>query len=460
MKPSLPRGLGLGALTACWLVLSAFVLLLTPPAGRGRDPRLLPDPARAVWDRLGGKANSLLRRHEPDSPREEIRQAALRMGVVDWHQAGRRGKGVKVAVLDSGFMGYREAKGEVLPAGLKVKSFRKDGRLDARDSQHGVLCGEVIHHLAPDAEILFANWEPERPESFLDAVRWARDEGARVVSCSIIMPTWSDGEGNGPAHKALAKLLGDGGRRDSALFFASAGNTALRHYAGPFAPGKDGWHQWAVGRKDNGVRPLSGDRVSVELCGTGAACYELVVRDAVADRELDRVRTTAADGTFSAAVRFAPRDNGRYLVRLRQISPDPNKGAGRFHLTVLGGKLDHANRAGSIPFPGDGREVVAVSATDAKGRRQSYSSCGPNGGGPKPDLCAVVPIASVLRPTQPFGGTSAAAPQAAALAALLLAADPKLTADEAREALAKAATAVAKGHCQETGHGLLTLPRR
>src|SRR4029078_4500609 len=96
-----------------------------------------------------------------------------------WHGAGHRGEGVKVAVLDTGFRGYRNALGQVLPAQVRVRSCRKDGRLEARDSQHGVLCAEVIHHLAPEAELLFANWEPETPTAFLDAVRWARGAGAR-----------------------------------------------------------------------------------------------------------------------------------------------------------------------------------------------------------------------------------------------------------------------------------------
>lgn len=465
MKSKLPRGLGLTAFTFVWLGLTAWVLLAVPRDSLGRTARgsqaaQEPAPSRTFWDLLGDRASALLHRHEGDAPREEIRQAAARMGVADYHKAGHRGKGVKIAILDSGFKGYRDALGKVLPADVTVKSFRKDGRLEARDSQHGILCAEVIHHLAPDAELLFANWEPEQPEHFLEAVRWARKQGAQIISCSIIMPTWSDGEGRGPTHQQLSQLLGDGSKNTHGTFFASAGNTAMRHYGGSFTPGKDGWHQWASGRKDNTIRPMAGDRVSVELTGPGEACYEMVVRDVTDDREVERVQTTSSGGVFTAAVRFAPGQDHRYLVRLRQVRAGANKDAGRFHLTVLGGKLAHSSKAGSIPFPGDGREVVAVSAIDAKGRRQSYSSCGPNGPGPKPDLCAVVPFASVWRPEQGFSGTSAAAPQAAALAALVWSRDPALSAGEVRQALLKAAapTPTTKGHCCETGHGAIALP--
>src|SRR5206468_7292027 len=132
------------------------------------------------------------------------------LGVDGWLAAGASGRGIKVAVLDSGLRGYKDQLGKALPAKVTARSFRKDGDLEARKSQHGVLCGEVIHALAPEAELLFANWEPSNPQKFLEAVRWAVREGAQVISCSIIMPTWSDGEGGGPIHAELEHLLGDG----------------------------------------------------------------------------------------------------------------------------------------------------------------------------------------------------------------------------------------------------------
>jgi subtilisin family serine protease len=129
--------------------------------------------------------------------------------------------------------------------------------------------------------------------------------------------------------------------------------------------------------------------------------------------------------------------------------------AGRFHLTVLGGKLGHVVKADSIPFPGDGDEVCAVTAVTAGLARQSYSSVG---GGSKPDLCAVVPFPSRMRPGQPFSGTSAAAPQAAAAAALIWAREPTLTAAQVRERLRSAARKAKTGHDAETGYGAVRLP--
>src|SRR5205823_14091486 len=116
-----------------------------------------------------------------------------RLGVDRWHAAGVRGRGVKVAIIDSGLRGYRAFLGSALPRTVLARGFRADGDLEARDSQHGILCGEVIHAPAPDAELLFTTWEPDQPETFVRAVAWAKQQGARVLSCSVIMPCWSDG---------------------------------------------------------------------------------------------------------------------------------------------------------------------------------------------------------------------------------------------------------------------------
>src|SRR5437763_1458207 len=82
------------------------------------------------------------------------------------------------------------------------------------------------------------------------AVRWARQEGARVISCSVIMPSWSDGQGGGAMHRALTALLGSGTSAADLLCFASAGNTTERHWAGHFHDRGDGWHCWQAQQID------------------------------------------------------------------------------------------------------------------------------------------------------------------------------------------------------------------
>lgn len=388
-----------------------------------------------------------------EAPGVERKLHLANLNLDDWQRKNVRGQGVKVAILDSGFRDYRQFLGNGLPRNVRTKSFRNDRNLEARDSQHGILCGEVIHAIAPDAEILLANWEPDSPQAFLDAVRWARNQGATIMSCSLIMPSWSDGEGGGDVHRGLAPLL------DGVLFFASAGNTAQRHWCGLFSPNDAGWHQWRDDAVANLVTPAGKERVAVELYGPTQSSFELSVCDGASGHVIGRA-VLETDGTRQAGravVRFEPNVDATYQVKVRCLEA-PNSKWEAFHLVILGGSLEHATSRGSIPFPGDGAGVLAVGATDAKNQRMIYSSCGPNSRLPKPDFMATVPFPSQCRRT-PFGGTSAAAPQAAGLAAVLWSSVPDCSARQLTQTLRQSAIDLGTpGHDHETGYGLIRLP--
>jgi subtilisin family serine protease len=306
--------------------------------------------------------------------------------------------------------------------------------------------------------LLLANWEPEHPDQFLEAVRWACEEGARILSCSVIMPTWSDCEGHGRVHEELAHILGTGERDRDVLFFASAGNTAQRHWSGKFAEDGSGYHVWkradGVAHTDNPIAPWGSERVSVELCCPSGAGYEVIVWDATTSERVGGMRSVDARGGGHAVVGFLPESGHDYRVRVRRL----RGGSGGFHLVVLGGGLRYARSPGSIPFPGDGPEVLAVGAVDPAGRRLSYSSCGPRHGATKPDFVAAVPFPSGWRP-RPFAGTSAAAPQGAALAALIWSRHPDWSARHVGNALKDSARPCSpESAAWETGHGMIRLP--
>ncbi len=199
---------------------------------------------------------------------EQLRHKRLtQLGADRWHAAGFRGQGVKIAVLDTGWQGYRDHLGKDLPAIVQARSFRTDGNMETKD-QHGILCAEVIHAIAPDAELLFADWDIERPETYLAAVRWARQQGARVANCSIVMPNWSNGEGKGDVHDQLSELLGTGVAPGDLLCFASAGNTTERHWVGTFHDAGGGMGgglsppppPWLATTSGNRVRRITGSR--------------------------------------------------------------------------------------------------------------------------------------------------------------------------------------------------------
>jgi subtilisin family serine protease len=416
---------------------------------------------KAVWPRDTGTAASF-EEATPDCgpfipdpfPARRRAQHLAQLGVDRWHAAGYRGRGMKIAVLDSGFRGYRAQLGKALPTRVQCRSFRRDGNLEAKDSQHGILCGEVLHALAPEADLLFANWEADRPDQCLEAARWARRQGAQILSCSVIMPSWSDGEGGGDFHRTLAEILGRGDKQGDVLCFASAGNTAQRHWCGAYHAGSDGCHEWLPGQTSNLLIPWGREPVSVELYGRQAGHFAIHVENGATGLEVPH---RAGDREVSAqrvVVRFQPEAHTPYRLQVGHRGGP----AEQFHLVVLGGGLSYATAAGSIACPADGAEVIAVGAVAADGQRFPYSSCGPNSQAPKPDLVAPVPFPSLWR-ARPFAGTSAAAPQAAGLAALCWSRHADWTANQVRAALRSSARDLGPpGHDCETGYGMIGLP--
>src|SRR5208282_911361 len=127
--------------------------------------------------------------------------------------------------------------------------------------------------------------------------------------------------------------------------------------------------------------------------------YQLYVYDAATGAEVGKSKGVCGPTRCCAVVRFDPLAGHTYRCRV-ESTQGPAK---PFHLVALGGDLQHATAGGSVAFPADGPEVIAVGAVDDVGKRAPYSSCGPNSACPKPDLVAPVPFPSILR-GRPFTG--------------------------------------------------------
>src|SRR5262249_17973009 len=188
-------------------------------------------------------------------------------------------------------------------------------------------------------------------DEFLAAVRWAREQGARVISCSVVMPSCSDGEGGGTVHHDLDALLGPGTGTHDLLCFASAGNTIDRHWSGPFHAALDGFHLWEAGKEDNPLTPWSNELVSVHLYGKPGAGYELSVLEAASDREVVKSRSDDhLTDRVAAVVRFQPEQGHTYRVRVRQTHGP----AGLFHITSMFASVQYRTPGASVCFPADG----------------------------------------------------------------------------------------------------------
>jgi subtilisin family serine protease len=110
------------------------------------------------------------------------------------------------------------------------------------------------------------------------------------------------------------------------------------------------------------------------------------------------------------------------------------------------------NNGSSVAYPARHADVVAVASTDRDDAVSSFSNAGP-------EVALAAPGEDLLMTTLGGGwdtssGTSFAAPQVAALAALVFSVDPSLTPDEVATLLEDTARDVgASGFDQSTGHG-------
>ena len=273
------------------------------------------------------------------------------------------------------------------------------------------------------------------------------------------MPSWSDGEGGGEVHRQLHEMLGGGQAAEDVLCFASAGNIAERHWGGKVAANAEGWHRWQGEVIENALTPWGGDRVAVEFYGPLQSSYEIFVFH----RNGTLVGKSAShqDATkrcSRAAVRFEPAPDAAYRVFVRCLKKWPETRNDAFHLVVLGGSLRFATNHGSISFPGDERlgnggrcggraqetPVVQFLRTEFE-----FAQAGLRGDG------------AVSKPVRrrSFAGTSAAAPQAAGLAALVWSRHPDRTPSQIVQAMRSAAIDLGRpGHDHDTGYGLIRLP--
>lgn len=355
-----------------------------------------------------------------------------------WQAAGFSGKGIKIGVIDIGFDRYRELLGTDLPANVTARSFTADTEIDQTGSVHGTACAEIIHDIAPDAELFFTIYDTQAERRL--AVDWLMAQGVDIISHSRSgMYGPMDGTGE------FARMVEQKVMSQGVLWVNAAGNYAERHYRGTFTDEDgDGFHEFAPGEKFLPFSPSYGDNTVIFLnwdaWETGDQDYDLYVYDRNS-REVVRSYNTQSGRGSSAAewIDYKFPDSGPYYIAFyaRRVTRP-----GVFDLYIHPDKLDaYATADHSIGTPSDAPNVLAVGAvfwsTDVL---EKYSSQGPsNDGRIKPDLSAPAGVSSAAY-GKSFSGTSAAAPHVAGAAALVWEAFPSWTMQQVSQFLKERAT--------------------
>lgn len=402
---------------------------------------------------------------------------------------GINGSGVKIGVLSDGVINLRVSQSRgALPAVTVLNG-------QAGEGDEGTAMLEIIHALAPGAQLFFAT-AFESVAGFATNIRALRQAGCHIIVDDVFYVTESvfqDGQvggivsstGGGLIAQAVNDVTASG-----AMFFSSAGNS------GNLLKGTSG--VWEGDFKDGGgtFAPLPIDAGRIHDFGNNQLSNQLTVSTpfpvilqwsdplgaAVNDYDLYVVNSTGTqllaasvdvqDGTQDPFEIVLPQAAGRRIVIARYSGED------RFlHLNTNRGRLAVATD-GQLHGHASGAEALAVAATPAffaigpapnptgpfpgffssSSRVQLFTSDGPRrlffraDGSPftpgnvlasggvlrqKPEITAAdgVSVTGVgFFPTL-FFGTSAAAPHAAAIAAILKSGNPSLTPSQIRQAM-------------------------
>jgi len=372
---------------------------------------------------------------------QAVKSEGLRLlGAEEWQRKGLRGQGVKAAVVDQGFIGYRNLLGSELPEAVRVRSFVFDEFRGAvrpdvdLATEHGTAAAEILYDVAPQANLYLVAFSTE--VELGKAVDWLIEEGVQVVSFSLgALAAPLDGSG-------LLDRIVDRAADHGILWVNAVGNYGKSHWEGIFSnPNGDGWNEFAPGNRlfplEIGVDeialiilnwvdwPDSSQDYGVYLFweGVGGNLTLLGYSD------------TAQKGTQppveSMLLFTLPR--GRYYIAIKKLEATRDV---KFHLYSLIQDFPKGSPNGSLVSPASARGALAVGATNGFDQVQNYSSHGPTDDGRiKPDLVAPDSVSTVTYGHLGFAGTSASTPHVAGAAALVLSAFPQMTGRQVQEYL-------------------------
>ncbi len=382
------------------------------------------------------------------APKTEVSEGVDAILVDDWRVEGQTGEGVRVAIVDVGFDGWEALVPSELP----------DNVVDHTDgatlgSRHGAAVAEIIHELAPDAELAFHAFSTD--VEFLAVLDELAEDPPDIVNASIGFDNVYPIDGSSPFAEAV-DVLAD----ERVLYIGAAGNEAERYAQGALTDEDgDGWAElggletiqiWATGTAEARLRWS-------EPFGEAGVDLDLYLFD---DEDQQLGASTAAQNGSGDPYEALEVDVGTAVsafARIKIESADV-QGLEAWLYSPSGMHSEAVNPAMSLTLPADAEGCLAVGAWLYDEQvLASYSSHGPTQDGrQKPELVAPSQVTTVTFGTANFSGSSAAAPHVSGVAALLVDRKSRARPKKLRTLLYERALDVGDpGVDDATGHGLV-----
>ena len=432
-----------------------------------------------------------------------------------WQDAGLRGQGVKVGVIDVGFTSYSALRGVELPAKVVARCYTDVGVFTSNLSDceaeeeppattpaqcrdyvaglyeggepHGTAVAEAVIDIAPDATLYIA--QPQTRGDLQETAAWMADQGVTVINYSV---GWIfDGPGDGTSPLSVSPLnTVDQAVARGVTWANAAGNSAGDTWLGSYSD-HDGNRVISFDNSTAEMNPLvllECRRYAFQLrwddsWGGAATDLDIYLWDQSTNSVLDIPAEWGFVGSIveqSGASDDVPLEYFFFrspitsedvgVIIVHESGPVPDW----IHLELFSGPggLGYSN-AGSITNPAESANagLLAVGAAPFYDTNEvePFSSRGPTPDGrPKPDIVGVDCAASVSYELFTrrangqdcwFPGTSQASPHVAGLAALVRQRFPDFTPEEVAGYLKdNAADRGDPGPDNTWGHGFALLP--
>jgi len=382
------------------------------------------------------------------------------MGAEDMQSLSYGGAGVKIGIIDLGFANYTSAQASGdLPANLSIVDYTGTG---VGGKNHGTSVAEIVHDMAPDAELYLA--KVKTTVQLNAAMNDMAAAGVKIINHSVAWfgAAFYDGTGS------ICDIT-DAAESAGMLWVNAMGNSRVAHYLQEFTDiDGDLKHDFNSGslQNYNTISLTAGSGITLILNWDAYPTTRNIDYNIYLYDHLPTSGSTPV--AFSENTQKRPYDNApleiinytpattatHYIVVTKSNGSTANVPLSLFSTSSSFGIQTTAS---SLPQPADCYSSLSVGAVNLTDGVEWFSSEGPTTDGRnKPELSAT--NRTVTSQTGQFAGTSGAAPHVAGAAALLLSQDFTLTPLQLTELLIQNTKDVSStGFDFRTGAGRISL---